>query len=75
MRKNHMTMCLAGIAAAVVLLLAFGVRASTRLVVGVVLLCPLMMFVMMKSMTGGSSQGVAQDVKDNPRSDHPAGKS
>lgn len=74
MKKNHMTICLVGIAAAAVLLLAFGIHTSTLLVLGVVLLCPLMMFVMMKSMMSANSRGEAPKAKDNSPSDHPAGR-
>lgn len=40
-------------AAGVALLLAFGVQASSLLYLGVLLACPLMMFVVMRGMMGG----------------------
>ncbi len=60
MKNLHYGYCLLGVAAAVVLLVAVGVQASTLGFLGVVLICPLMMLVMMKTMTGhhpGASSG------------------
>ena len=50
MKHLHYSHCLVGLAVAVVLLLALGVSASTLGVLAVVLACPLMMFVMMRTM-------------------------
>ena len=52
MKNLHYGHCLIGVAVAVVLLVALGVKASTVGFLAVVLACPLMMFVMMKMMMG-----------------------
>ena len=49
--------CLVGIAVAVALVVALGASWSALLVVGATLVCPLVMFVMMRSMTGGERTG------------------
>ena len=51
MRRNHVTQCAVAFAAAVALLVAFGVRTSSVLYVGAVLACPLLMLFMMRGMT------------------------
>jgi len=56
--------CLIGVAVAVVLLVALGVKASTLGFLAIVLACPLMMFVMMKMMVGDQSSTSSSD-------DHP----
>jgi choline-glycine betaine transporter len=56
MKKLHYGHCLIGVAVAVVLLVAVGVKASTLGILAVVLACPLMMFVMMKMMMGDQSE-------------------
>ena len=61
LRYGH---CLIGVALAVVLLVALGVQASTLGFLAVVLACPLMMFVMMKTMMGDKSESSHHD-------DHP----
>lgn len=55
MKNLHLGHCLIGIAAAVVLLLAFGVSAGSLGFVAIALACPLMMLVMMRTMMGGHS--------------------
>ena len=50
MKDLHYGHCLIGVAVAVVLVVALGVKASTVGFLAVVLACPLMMFVMMKMM-------------------------
>ena len=55
MKNLHYGYCLIGIVAAVTLLIAVGVQASTLGFLAVVLLCPLMMLVMMKTMMGDHS--------------------
>ena len=64
MRNLHYGHCLIGLAVAVVLLVALGVKASTLGILAVALACPLMMFVMMKTMMGDQSGSSHHD-------DHP----
>ncbi len=64
MKNLHYGHCLIGVAVAVVLLVALGVKASTLGFLAVVLLCPLMMFVMMRMMMGDQSASSHHD-------DHP----
>lgn len=64
MKNLHYGQCLIGVAVAVVLLVALGVKASTLGIFAVVLACPLMMFLMMRTMMGGQSASSHQD-------DHP----
>ena len=52
MKNLHYGHCIIGVALAAVLLVAFGVSANTLGFVAVVLVCPLMMFVMMRMMKG-----------------------
>lgn len=52
MGRIHLTHCLVGMAAAVALLLAFGVQAGTIFAIGAALLCPLMMVFCMRHMFG-----------------------
>jgi hypothetical protein len=56
MKSNHLTHCLVGIAAAVGLLVVFGVQAGTLVYLAAVLACPLMMVLMMRGMVGGHGQ-------------------
>lgn len=49
--------CLIGVALAVVVLIALGVSPSTLGVLGVALACPLMMVVMMRTMSGRGAHG------------------
>jgi hypothetical protein len=65
MKNLHYGYCLIGVAAAVILLVAVGVKASTLGFLGVVLLCPLMMLVMMKTMMGDHS-GSSSRSDDHP---------
>lgn len=60
MKNFHYSHCLIGVGIAAILLVALGVSASTLSFLAVVLLCPLMMFVMMRMM-----------MNDNKRSDGP----
>lgn len=64
MKNLHYGHCLIGVALAVVLLVVLGVKASTLGVLAVALACPLMMFVMMRTMMGDQSSS-------SPRDDHP----
>lgn len=64
MKNLHYGHCLIGVALAVVLLVALGVQASTLGILAVALACPLMMFVMMKTMMGDQSRSSHHD-------DHP----
>lgn len=50
MKHLHYSHCLVGVGIAAVLLAALGVSASTLGLLAVVLACPLMMFVMMRTM-------------------------
>jgi hypothetical protein len=50
MKNVHFGHCLIGVAVAVVLLVALGVKASTVGFLAIVLACPLMMFLMMRMM-------------------------
>lgn len=65
LKNLHYGYCLLGIAAAVVLLVAVGVQASTLGFLGVVLVCPLMMLLMMKMMMGDRS-GSSSRSDDQP---------
>ena len=67
MKNLHYGHCLIGVAVAVVLLVALGVKASTLGILAVALACPLMMFVMMKMMMGDHS---ASSHHDDHRVDH-----
>jgi choline-glycine betaine transporter len=69
MKNLHYGHCLIGVAVAVVLLVALGVKASTVGFLVVVLACPLMMFVMMKMMMGDQSASHHEDrtVDDQKR--------
>ena len=64
MRSLHCRHCIVGIALAAVLLIALGASASTLGYVAVLLACPLMMFVMMRTMMGDKSESSHHD-------DHP----
>lgn len=64
MKNLHYGHCLIGVAAAVVLLVVLGVKASTLGIVAVALACPLMMLVMMRTMMGDQSSSSHHD-------DHP----
>jgi len=64
MKNLHYGHCLIGVALAVVLLIALGVKASTLGILAVAVACPLMMFVMMKTMMGDQSSSSHDD-------DHP----
>ena len=64
MKKLHYGYCLIGVAVAVVLLASLGVKASTLGILAVALACPLMMFVMMRTMMGDKSESSHHD-------DHP----
>ena len=56
MKNLHFGHCLAGVAFAAVVLVALGVSGGTLVVLGAALACPLMMFVMMRSMMGDQSE-------------------
>ena len=61
MKNLHYGHCLIGVAVAVVLLVALGVKASTLAILAVALACPLMMVVMMKMMMGDQSSSSHHD--------------
>lgn len=61
MKNLHYGHCLIGIAIAVVALIAFGVSASTLALVGIVAACPIMMFIMMRTMMVGNQNGAPPD--------------
>ena len=68
MKNLHYGHCLVGVAVAAVLLVAVGVKASTLGIVAVALACPLMMFVMMRTMMGDqSSSSHHDDDPDQPQ--------
>jgi len=62
MKNLHYGHCIIGVAAAAVLLVALGVSASTLGILAVALACPLMMLVMMRTMTG--DQHSSRDRED-----------
>ena len=64
MKGIHLTQCLVGMGAAVILLLAFGVQAGTLVYIAAALACPLMMIVMMRAMAGA---GDSRDHGDQSR--------
>lgn len=64
MKKLPYGRCLIGVAVAAALLVVLGVKASTLGFLAVVLACPLMMFVMMRTMMGDQSSSSHHD-------DHP----
>lgn len=72
MNTKHLAPCIAGVAVALVLLVAFGVDSSTLLFLGLVLACPLMMLVMMKGMTRGKGDGSRGNVPSDRDQSHPA---
>ena len=61
MKNLHYGHCLLGIGLAVVLLVALGVSTSTLGFLAIVAICPLMMFVMMRSMMSGSEKPASHD--------------
>jgi len=68
MKNLHYGHCVGGVALAIVLLVALGVKASTLGLLAVVLACPLMMFVMMRGMMGG--HGADHGACDHPDHHH-----
>jgi hypothetical protein len=67
MKNLHYGHCIFGVAVAVVLLVALGVSASTLGIVAVALACPVMMFVMMRTMM--SDRPAAPRGDDRPVDD------
>jgi F0F1-type ATP synthase assembly protein I len=65
MKHLHYTHCLVGIAFAVVLLIALGVSASTLGFLAVFLACPLMMFVMMRTMGDSHASSREDETVDH----------
>lgn len=55
--KDHYTHCAVAVVAGMALLLAFGVQLSSLLYLGVLLVCPLMMFFIMRGMMAGPGHG------------------
>jgi hypothetical protein len=66
MKNLHYGTCLVGVAVAVVLLVVLGVKASTVGVLAVTLACPVMMFVMMRTMMGDHARSDLQDHPSDP---------
>ena len=64
MKRRHLTHCLVGVAIAVAVLLAFGVKPGTLVFLAATLACPLMMIVMMRAMAGA---GDSRDHGDQSR--------
>lgn len=58
MKKLHHGHCLLGLAAALVVLIGFGVPVSVLGVPAVAAMCPIMMFVMMRMMMREHGRGV-----------------
>ena len=63
MKNLHYGHCLIGVAVAVVLLVALGVKASTLGFLAVVLACPLIMFLMMRTMMGDQAASSHHDSR------------
>ena len=53
MKNPHYRHCAVGVVLGAAVLMAFGVSASTLVVLAAALACPLMMVVMMRTMMGG----------------------
>ncbi len=70
MKKNHMATCVLGIAAAALIMSIVGVKASTLGFLAIVLLCPVMMFMMMRSMGGNNQSSGDRNHTDTPS--HPS---
>ena len=51
-QRNHVSYCLLGLGAGVMLVLAFGVQLGSLVYLAAVLACPLMMLLMMRGMGG-----------------------
>lgn len=66
MKHIHYGHCLVGVAIGVLLLLVFDVSASTLGVLAVALACPLMMFVMMRTMGDAHARPPRDDSADDP---------
>jgi hypothetical protein len=66
MKSNHLTHCLVGLAAAIGLLIVFGVQAGTFVYLVVALACPLMMVFMMRGMMGGAGHGGSDHSDHQP---------
>lgn len=65
MKHLHYSHCLVGVGIAVVLLVALGVSASTLGFLAVVLACPLMMLVMMRTMGDAHASSPHDDSADD----------
>jgi choline-glycine betaine transporter len=61
MKNLHYGTCVAGVVLAAVLLVVLGVEASTLGVLAVALACPLMMFLMMRTMMGDRTRADRDD--------------
>lgn len=66
MKNLHYGHCLIGVGLAAVLLVAFGVSAGTLGVFAIVLLCPVMMFVMMRMMMNDNKASSDPADRDQP---------
>lgn len=66
MKNLHYGHCLIGVALGAVLLVALGVSAGTLGVFAIVLLCPLMMFVMMRMMMNDNKSSSGTVGQDHP---------
>jgi hypothetical protein len=72
MKKNYMVPCVIGFAAALLIMAIVGVKASTLGFLAIVLLCPLMMFMMMRSMGGNNQSSGDRDQHTDTPSSHPS---
>lgn len=70
MKNLHYGHCLIGVALAAILLVALGVSASTLGFLAVALLCPLMMFVMMRTMMSDNKAGNADHDQPVDQAQH-----
>jgi Flp pilus assembly protein TadB len=71
MKNFHYGHCLIGVALAVIVLIALGVSAGTLGFLAVVLLCPLMMFVMMRMMMNDNKTDTADHDQPVDQHQHP----
>jgi cytochrome c oxidase subunit IV len=67
MHRNHLVPCVVMLGAAVLVAVVWGVQLGTLALVAVMLLCPALMLVMMRSMAAGGDHRSDTDQ-------HPAGR-
>ncbi len=68
MKNLHYGHCVIGVALAVIVVIALGVSAGSLGFLAVVLACPLMMFVMMRTMMNDNKAGAAD--REQPVDQH-----